>query len=49
VEIDSDGDGVFDSMEILADTDPDDSTDAPSVGGDVTAEKTNVALNFMNM
>jgi len=45
-EIDSDGDGVSDKMELLANTDPNNPADAPPDGGTVTADKVNVALKF---
>jgi len=45
-EIDSDGDGVSDAMELLANTDPINPADAPPDGGTVTADKVSVALKF---
>jgi len=46
VEVDSDGDGVSDKMELLANTDPQNPADAPADGGVVTADKVSVALKF---
>ena len=44
--IDTDGDGVSDALEILAQTDPLNAADAPSQQGTVTALKFTASLNF---
>ena len=43
---DVDGDGIADSIEVLAGTNPSLATDAPSNGGTLTASKIQASFNF---